>query len=224
MSVAPLFPSSAPTAGLFPRESRESRDARTPKVLVIDNYDSFTFNLVHAIGRVTGREPLVFRNDAVTLSAIRQMAPTHVVLSPGPGRPERERDVGVCLPLLCDPPDAVGILGVCLGHQSLAFAFGGRIVRAPRAMHGKVSRVHHAGGRLFAGVSPELDAMRYHSLVVDPGTVPKELRVVASTPDGVVMALEHKAKALFGVQFHPESIATPLGHRIIRNFLGVGGP
>src|SRR4051795_9714871 len=182
--------------------------------LLIDNYDSYTFNLFHLIGEVNEEEPIVVRNDAVTREQILALAPDNIVISPGPGRPGHPRDAGISLDGLrhADVP----VLGVCLGHQALAYVTGGTVEHAPEVMHGRLSRIHHDGRGLFAAIPQDFLAVRYHSLVV--GAVPDELRVTAWTPDGVVMALEHTTRPLFGVQFHPESVSTRHGRERRRNF------
>ena len=184
------------------------------RTLLIDNYDSYTFNLFHLLGEVNGEEPLVVRNDELPWDELVGLAPDNVVISPGPGRPERPRDAGVSLDVLrrADVP----VLGVCLGHQELAYASGGTIEHAREVMHGRLSRIRHDTSRLFAGIPQDFLAVRYHSLVV--GAVPRDLRVTAWTPDGVIMALEHRERPLFGVQFHPESVSTRHGRALLENF------
>jgi para-aminobenzoate synthetase len=184
------------------------------RTLLIDNYDSFTFNLFHLLGEVNGDEPMVVRNDELSWEDVAKLAVDNVVISPGPGRPEHERDVGVSLDVLerADVP----VLGVCLGHQALAHVTGGVVDHAPEVMHGRLSEIHHDGRGLFAGIPQAFAAVRYHSLAV--GAVPESLRVTAWTPDGVVMGLEHRSRALWGVQFHPESISTEHGAALLRNF------
>jgi para-aminobenzoate synthetase len=182
--------------------------------LLIDNYDSYTFNLFHLIGEVNEEEPVVVRNDEVTWDEIVAMAPDNIVISPGPGRPEHPRDAGVSLEVLRRAE--VPVLGVCLGHQALAYVTGGTVEHAPEVMHGRLSPIHHEGVGLFAGVPQDFLAVRYHSLVV--GAVPDELRVTAWTPDGVIMGLEHRTRALYGVQFHPESVSTRHGRELLQNF------
>jgi para-aminobenzoate synthetase len=184
------------------------------RTLLIDNYDSFTFNLFHLIGEVTGDEPIVVRNDELSWEELAALGADCFVISPGPGRPEHERDVGVSLDVLrhADVP----VLGVCLGHQALALVASGAIDHAPEVMHGRLSTIHHDGRGLFEGVPQDFAAVRYHSLVV--GSVPAGLRVTAWTDDDVVMALEHRTRPLWGVQFHPESISTEHGHALMRNF------
>jgi len=184
------------------------------RTLLIDNYDSYTFNLFHLLGEVNGEEPIVVRNDELPWSGLAHLDPDNVVISPGPGRPEHPRDAGVALEVLRRAE--VPVLGVCLGHQELAYAMGGTIEHAREVMHGRLSPIRHDGSTLFAGIPQGFLAVRYHSLVV--GAVPKELRVTAWTPDGVIMALEHRARPLFGVQFHPESVSTEHGRTLLENF------
>jgi para-aminobenzoate synthetase len=184
------------------------------RTLLIDNYDSYTFNLFHLLGEVNDSEPVVVRNDEGPWDELAALGADNVVISPGPGRPEHARDVGVSLDALrrADVP----VLGVCLGHQALAQVAGGTVEHAPEVMHGRLSPIHHDESALFAGIPQGFLAVRYHSLVV--GAVPAELRVSAWTPDGVIMGLEHRARPLFGVQFHPESVSTRHGRRILENF------
>jgi para-aminobenzoate synthetase len=184
------------------------------RTLLIDNYDSYTFNLFHLLGEVGGDEPVVVRNDELPWEELAAMGPDNVVISPGPGRPEHPRDVGVSLDALNSAE--VPVLGVCLGHQALAHVTGGAVEHAPEVMHGRLSPIHHDERALFAGIPQGFLAVRYHSLVV--GAVPAELRVTARTPDGVIMGLEHRTRPLFGVQFHPESVSTRHGRRILENF------
>jgi para-aminobenzoate synthetase len=184
------------------------------RTLLIDNYDSFTFNLFHLLGEINGDEPIVARNDELPWEELAALPVDNIVISPGPGRPDRERDVGVSLVALQSAE--VPVLGVCLGHQALAHITGGAIDHAPEVMHGRLSRIHHDGRGLFEGVPQGFAAVRYHSLVV--GAVPASLRVTAWTPDQVVMGLEHRTRPLWGVQFHPESISTEHGRTLVRNF------
>ncbi len=184
-------------------------------ILVIDNYDSFTYNLVHLIGR-HGVTCQVVRNDETTTDAVVQHAPSGVLISPGPGRP---RDAGICLDVIRRLGATTPILGICLGHQAIAQAFGATVTYAPVLMHGKTSRVHHDGCSIFAGLAQDFVATRYHSLVVAPDTVPDCLAVTAYSEDGVVMGLKHRAYPMEGVQFHPESILTTEGPRLIANWL-----
>lgn len=191
------------------------------RVLVLDNYDSFTYNLAHLIGAL-GAEPVVVRNDAIDLEGIAALAPTHIVLSPGPGRPEVARDFGVCGDALLRFGPTTPLLGVCLGHQGIVHRLGGTIVQAPRIMHGKRSRIRHDGRGLFAGITEEIDVMRYHSLIADRAALPSCLRVTAETADdGVIMAVAHESWPVAGVQFHPESVGTPDGRALMANFLGI---
>jgi para-aminobenzoate synthetase len=184
------------------------------RTLLIDNYDSYTFNLFHLLGEVNGSEPVVVRNDELSWDELAALGADNVVISPGPGRPEHTRDVGVSLDALYRAE--VPVLGVCLGHQALAHVAGGTVKHAREVMHGRLSPIHHDASALFAGIPQGFLAVRYHSLVV--GAVPAELRVSAWTPDGVIMGLEHDARPLFGVQFHPESVSTRYGRRILENF------
>ncbi|MBX6322086.1 MAG: aminodeoxychorismate/anthranilate synthase component II [Rhodospirillaceae bacterium] len=188
--------------------------------LLIDNYDSFTYNLFHFLGEL-GADLLVRRNDALTVAEAMALAPQGIILSPGPCDPDR---AGICLDLVRAAAEAcVPLLGVCLGHQAVGQAFGGRVVRAPAPMHGKVSRIHHGGTGLFAGLPSPFAATRYHSLTVDRATLPAELEVTAYSEDGLVMGLRHRSLPIDGVQFHPESIATEHGHRLLANFLRGAG-
>jgi anthranilate synthase component 2 len=184
-------------------------------VLVVDNYDSFTFNLVQRLGEL-GARCVVIRNDTATVVEIAERRPAALVVSPGPKAPA---DAGISVELIRALGDRVPLLGVCLGHQAIGEAYGGRVVRAPSIMHGKLSRIHHAGSGLFAGVANPFPATRYHSLVVEPESLPPALEVTARTEDGVIMALRHRTHPVVGVQFHPESIGTDAGYRILENFL-----
>jgi anthranilate synthase/aminodeoxychorismate synthase-like glutamine amidotransferase len=195
------------------------------RVLLIDNYDSFTFNLVQRLGEL-GAPVEVIRNDALSSSEILARKPSHLVLSPGPCTPN---EAGVCLELISracglngfdKPAKPLPILGVCLGHQSIGQAFGGRVVRARTPVHGKAEEIHHDGRALFVGMPRRFQAGRYHSLVVEEKSLPGELLVSARTRDGIVMALRHRKLPVFGVQFHPESILTPDGQTLLKNFLG----
>jgi anthranilate synthase component 2 len=188
-------------------------------ILLIDNYDSFTFNLYQYLGEL-GEELKVVRNDQLTAEQALALAPERIVISPGPGNPDQ---AGISLDVIRRAADAgVPLLGVCLGHQSVGQAFGGQVVRAPKLMHGKTSLIHHDGRTLFVGLPVPFEATRYHSLIVARESVPAELEVSAWTEDGVVMGLRHRAKPLEGVQFHPESILTAVGKDLLRNFLRVG--
>jgi anthranilate synthase/aminodeoxychorismate synthase-like glutamine amidotransferase len=186
-----------------------------PRVLVIDNYDSFVYNLVQELGEL-GAEPVVFRNDAIDVAGIRAAQPDAVLISPGPGRPE---DGGVSLEAILGLAGEIPLLGVCLGHQCIGQAYGGEIVAAPHLMHGKTSEIHHDGRGIFAGLPNPFVATRYHSLVVRPESVPDELEVTATSTDGVVMGLRHRTRRVEGVQFHPESVLTASGPALLANFL-----
>lgn len=187
-------------------------------LLVVDNYDSFTYNLVQYFGEL-GEDPHVVRNDAITLDAVVALAPTAIVLGPGPGTPSA---AGITVPLIQRFGATIPILGVCLGHQAIGEAYGGRVIRAPRGvMHGKTSDVRHDGTGLFARVPDPLTVMRYHSLVIEHGSLPASLRVTASAMDAPteIHAVQHQTHPVYGVQFHPESIGTPDGMRLLQNFL-----
>jgi anthranilate synthase/aminodeoxychorismate synthase-like glutamine amidotransferase len=184
-------------------------------ILVIDNYDSFTYNLVQYLGEL-GADPEVHRNDAITVAQIRRRKPERIVISPGPGRPE---DAGISPAVIAELGGKTPILGVCLGHQCLGVVYGAKVVRAERLVHGKTSRIIHNGKDIFKGVDNPFEATRYHSLIVDKDTVGKDLAVTAWTADQEIMGLRHRTAPLFGVQFHPESILTIEGKKILKNFL-----
>jgi anthranilate synthase component 2 len=184
-------------------------------ILLVDNYDSFTFNLVHYLGGL-GAEVVVHRNDKISVADIRMAQPEAIVLSPGPCTPN---EAGICLDLIAQTAPTIPILGVCLGHQAIGQAFGGRVVRAPQPVHGKLSEVHHRGASVFRGINGPFKATRYHSLVVERDTIPEMLSVTAETDDGLIMGLAHKTLPVHGVQFHPESIASEHGHLMLKNFL-----
>jgi len=184
-------------------------------ILVIDNYDSFTYNLVQYLGEL-GAEVVVKRNDAISVDEVRELRPSGVLISPGPGRPE---EAGVSLPLIGDLGAVMPIFGVCLGHQSIAQHFGAAIVRADRLMHGRTSQIIHGGKGVFTGLPSPLTATRYHSLIVKRDTVPDELEITAWTDQDEIMGLRHKDLPIEGVQFHPESFLTEHGHDLIRNWL-----
>lgn len=186
-------------------------------LLVIDNYDSFVYNLVR-YARELGAEVQVARNDALDLDGVRALRPSHVLLSPGPQTP---REAGICVELVRQLGAQIPVLGVCLGHQCIGEAFGGRTVRARRPMHGKASPVWHTGEGLFAGLPNPFQAGRYHSLVIDPETLPDELLVTARSAEGEIMAVQHRDWPVFGVQFHPESVLTEHGYDLLRAFLAV---
>jgi anthranilate synthase/aminodeoxychorismate synthase-like glutamine amidotransferase len=184
-------------------------------ILVIDNYDSFTYNLVQYLGEL-GAHTKVFRNDEMQVSDIESMSPSHIVISPGPGTPN---EAGITLPLIERMAGKVPILGVCLGHQAIGQAFGGKVVRARQVMHGKVSRVRHDGSGVFSGIPNEFVATRYHSLVVERATLPECLAVTAQSEDGEIMGLRHRRLPVEGVQFHPEALLTEHGHKMLQNFI-----
>ena len=186
-------------------------------IVLIDNYDSFTFNLVHYLGGL-GADVVVHRNDKVTVEDVLAAKPEAIVLSPGPCTPN---EAGICLDLIGEASAEVPILGVCLGHQAIGQAFGGRIVRAPHPMHGKLSRITHGGDGLFRGLPSPFTATRYHSLIVERASLPADLAVTAESEDGLIMGLAHRRLPLFGVQFHPESIASEQGAALMTNFLSV---
>ena len=191
---------------------------RTPRLLLIDNYDSFTYNLVQAF-LVLGAEVLVYRNDAIVVAEARALEPTHLCISPGPGTPY---DAGISMEMIRAFAGRVPVLGVCLGHQAIVEVFGGKVVRAGRLMHGKTSLVHHDGAGLFMDLPQPCEVGRYHSLIAAPETLPPELTVSARTPEGEIMGVRHRELLVEGVQFHPESILTPHGPRLLGNFLGFG--
>lgn len=185
------------------------------RVTLVDNYDSFTFNLFHDLGRL-GADVTVVRNDEITTEALIASEPDAIVLSPGPCTPN---EAGICLDVLKKAGNKIPIFGVCLGMQAMGQAFGGDVVRAPLPMHGKISEIHHQGKTIFRGINNSFKATRYHSLIVDRVTCPDVLDVVAETKDGLIMGLSHKKFPVHGVQFHPESISSEFGHAILKNFL-----
>jgi anthranilate synthase/aminodeoxychorismate synthase-like glutamine amidotransferase len=186
------------------------------RVLVIDSYDSFVYNLVQYLGEL-GAEPLVHRNNALTVDEALALEPDAVLVSPGPGRPEESGIICEAIPAFAAA--GVPLLGVCLGHQAIGHVYGGTVVRAPHLMHGKTSPIEHDGGGVFAGLPSPLTATRYHSLVIEPSSVPDCLEITARTVDGIVMGVRHREVDVEGVQFHPESILTGCGHDLLRNFL-----
>ena len=191
---------------------------------LIDNYDSFTFNLVQFLGDLMvegrGADCHVVRNDKTTPERVFESKPKAVILSPGPCDPDK---AGICLDLIKQAPDDLPIFGVCLGHQCIGQAFGGKIMRADKIMHGKLSRINHNGEAIFDGLSSPLTVTRYHSLTIEPTSVPDDLEVTAQTDDGIIMAVRHKTRPIYGVQFHPESIASEDGHKLLGNFLASTG-
>ena len=190
-----------------------------PHLLLIDNYDSFTYNLVQAF-LVLGAEVQVYRNDAITPEAARRLQPSHLCISPGPGTPY---DAGVSMDMIRAFAGAIPVFGVCLGHQSIVEVFGGKVVRAGRLMHGKTSSVEHDGRGLFAGLPQPCEVGRYHSLIAEPASLPPQIEVTARTPEGEIMGARHRTLMVEGVQFHPESILTPDGPQLMRNFLELNG-
>jgi para-aminobenzoate synthetase component II len=186
-------------------------------ILVIDNYDSFTYNLVQYLGEL-GQEPVVYRNDAITLEQIESLSPCHIIISPGPCTP---LEAGISNDVIRYFRGRIPILGVCLGHQCIGYVYGGLVRRAVLPMHGKESLIYHDGRTIFRGLSSPLIAGRYHSLVIDAESVPSALEISAKTEDGVIMGVRDSCNAVEGVQFHPESIMTPVGHNILSNFLKI---
>jgi len=189
-------------------------------ILVIDNYDSFTYNLVQFLGEL-GEEPRAYRNDAITLEEIERLAPSHIIISPGPCTP---LEAGISNDVIRHFRGKIPILGVCLGHQCIGYVYGGLIKRAALPMHGKDSEIFHDGKNIFKGIKSPLKGGRYHSLVIAPESIPATLEVSARTEDGVIMGVRNAADSVEGVQFHPESIMTPAGHEILRNFLSMPIP
>ncbi|MBS3848463.1 aminodeoxychorismate/anthranilate synthase component II [Devosia sp. BSSL-BM10] len=187
------------------------------RTLVIDNYDSFTYNLVHFLGEL-GADVSVVRNDKITLEDIAAQAPDAIVLSPGPCTPN---EAGICLAVIERFQAEIPMLGVCLGHQAIGQAMGGEVIRAPHLVHGKTSKINHTGKGLFRGLNAGFEATRYHSLTVRPETLPDVLEVTATTEDGLIMGMQHKTLPVHGVQFHPESIASENGHALLQNFLNI---
>ena len=186
-------------------------------MVLIDNYDSFTYNLFHFLGEL-GAETRVFRNDELTPAEVLALRPEGIVLSPGPCTPN---EAGICLDLISAANGSVPILGVCLGHQAIGQVYGGKVVRAPQPMHGKLSTVHHTGKSVFRGLNNDFQATRYHSLTIAPESMPADLEVTATSEDGVIMGVMHKKHPVHGVQFHPESIASEQGHALLQNFLNI---
>ena len=185
------------------------------KILVIDNYDSFVYNLVQYLGELN-TEPLVKRHDAITIDEVEDMSPHALLISPGPGNPKQ---AGISVDLIKWAAGKIPVLGICLGHQCIGEAWGGKIVHAPQVMHGKTSLISHNKSGLFKDIESPFNATRYHSLMVDPKSFPDELEITAKTDDGLIMGLKHKQFEIYGLQFHPESILTSFGHKLIENFL-----
>lgn len=188
--------------------------------LLIDNYDSFTYNLFHYLEELGARVDVV-RNDAITVADVMARAPEGIIISPGPGRPEES---GIIEDLIRTASGRIPILGICLGHQAIGSVFGGKVVRAPRVMHGKMSAIEHHGGSVFSGLPSPFQATRYHSLLVERASLPDCLEITGETEDGLIMGLSHRTLPVHGVQFHPESIASEHGHHLLRNFLDIAAP
>jgi len=188
--------------------------------LLIDNYDSFTYNIYQYLGEL-GADPVVFRNDKITLSGARKLAPSHIVISPGPGDPRDQNYFGVCQEIITKLGPTIPLLGVCLGHQGIGHVFGGKVTQAPTIMHGKTSVITHDGQGIFAGIPSPLTGMRYHSLIVEKASFPDILTITAETIDGIVMGLRHNHYPIHGIQFHPESIGTEMGKQLLANFLQI---
>jgi anthranilate synthase component 2 len=186
-------------------------------ILLIDNYDSFTYNLFHYLGEL-GADVRVVRNDELTAGEALALKPQGIVLSPGPCTPN---EAGICMDVIREANGAMPILGVCLGHQAIGQVYGGSVVRAPEPMHGKLSRIHHTGKSVFRGLNNDFNATRYHSLTIDPPSMPASLEVTATSDDGVIQGVMHKTHPVHGVQFHPESIASENGHALLNNFLAI---
>jgi len=213
------LPIYTPTAaGVHPHDGGTTMESQSQMLLLIDNYDSFTWNLVHYLGEL-GAEASVHRNDTLDVQAAMALNPAGIVLSPGPCTPN---EAGICLALVEAAAETrTPLLGVCLGHQTIGQAFGGRVVRAPEIVHGKMGVIHHGGAGVFAGLPSPFQATRYHSLVVERASLPECLEVTAWLEDGTIMGLRHRSAPIEGVQFHPESIASEHGHQLLRNFLNM---
>ncbi len=188
------------------------------KILIVDNYDSFTYNLMQELSEL-GADVTVVRNDATTVDEVRSFAPDGIVISPGPGTPENPSDVGISNDLIRELGPTTPLLGVCLGHQCIGYVFGGHISRAPSLLHGKVSQIYHRGEGVLDGLPIPFEATRYHSLIVERSSLPHELKVTAETGDELVMAMRHREYPIEGVQFHPESVLTVEGMKMLKNFL-----
>ncbi|HTS12428.1 MAG TPA: aminodeoxychorismate/anthranilate synthase component II [Candidatus Limnocylindrales bacterium] len=200
-------------SGLGPSRGR----LRPPMLLLLDNYDSFTYNLAQYLGQM-GQQLEVRRNDKISLDEIKDLAPERIVISPGPCTP---KEAGISEPLIQRFAGKIPILGVCLGHQAIGEAFGGRVIRAEKIMHGKTSEIHHDGRTIFRGLPQDFPATRYHSLIVERKSLPKDLEISAETEDGTIMGLRHREMLIEGVQFHPESVLTEAGFRLLENFLAL---
>ena len=187
-------------------------------ILVIDNYDSFTFNIVQFLGEISDKELVVYRNDALTIPEIQAMSPDAILISPGPCTP---KEAGISVDVIKNLGSSIPVLGVCLGHQSIGYAYGGNVIRAPYLMHGKISQIFHKGDSIFKGLPMPFNATRYHSLIVERSSCPDCLQIIAETDDELIMGVRHKESPVFGVQFHPESILTDDGKVLLKNFLDI---
>jgi anthranilate synthase/aminodeoxychorismate synthase-like glutamine amidotransferase len=187
-------------------------------ILVIDNYDSITYNLVQYLGEISDKEIKVFRNDCLSIPEIQEMSPDAIIISPGPCTP---KEAGISVDIIKYLGSSIPVLGVCLGHQSIGYAYGGDVIRAPYLMHGKISQIYHKGDSIFRGLSVPFNATRYHSLIIDRSTCPDCLQIIAETDDGLIMGIRHKEAPVYGVQFHPESILTDGGKVLLKNFLQI---
>ncbi len=185
-------------------------------ILVIDNYDSFTFNIVQFLGEISDKEITVYRNDALTIQEIQAMSPDAILISPGPCTP---KEAGISVDVIKYLGSTIPVLGVCLGHQSIGYAYGGNVIRAPYLMHGKISQIYHQGDSIFKGLPIPFNATRYHSLIIERSSCPDCLQIIAETDDGLIMGVRHKDSPVYGVQFHPESILTDGGKILLKNFL-----
>jgi para-aminobenzoate synthetase component II len=185
-------------------------------ILVIDNYDSFTFNIVQFLGEISDKEITVYRNDALTIPEIQAMSPDAILISPGPCTP---KEAGISVDIIKYLGSTIPVLGVCLGHQSIGYAYGGNVIRAPYLMHGKISQIYHQGDSIFKGLPIPFNATRYHSLIIERSSCPDCLQIIAETDDGLIMGVRHKESPVYGVQFHPESILTDGGKVLLKNFL-----
>jgi anthranilate synthase component 2 len=188
------------------------------KIVIIDNYDSFVYNLYQYLGELDSR-PIVVRNDEVTLEEFKALEPDRIIVSPGPGSPDRREYFGICKDVILELGPEIPVLGVCLGHQGIIHAFGGKVIRAPHVMHGKTSVVYHNERGIFAGVQNAFEAMRYHSLIGERESLPSCLEVTAKTWDEIIMGVQHETYPIYGIQFHPESIGTAVGKQLVRHFL-----
>lgn len=185
-------------------------------ILVIDNYDSFTFNIVQFLGEISDKELTVYRNDALTIPEIQAMSPDAILISPGPCTP---KEAGISVDVIKYLGSTIPVLGVCLGHQSIGYAYGGNVIRAPYLMHGKISQIYHQGDSIFKGLPIPFNATRYHSLIIERSSCPECLQIIAETDDGLIMGVRHRESPVYGVQFHPESILTDGGKVLLKNFL-----